>query len=323
MVPTRDRPEHLRTCLAALRRIEAPPGGFEVIVVDDGGSSRPPPDHPGECFDFRWFQLDANQGPAAARNLGAIHARGRFLAFIDDDCVPSRQWLSSLFRVLSENPRVAAGGAIWNGQPENLFSHVNQLILDAVYRYYNHDPANAAFFAGMNLAVPAQEFRALGGFDPGFRTAEDREFCARWRKRGLGMRFVPEAVVVHQSVAGFKSFWRRHYAFGSGAWMFRHRYTLDPAGHVKLEPVSFYRCLLLESFTAGSGFREWRAFGLAAVSQVASALGYWAQSRSSSGGERPELEALNTAAADRAVGVGTVAAEAELGRIVANHPPDL
>ena len=84
--------------------------GFEVLVVDDGGSSRPRADHPANA-SIPLVQLDVNQGPAAARNFGAIHARGRFLAFIDDDCVPSRSWLSSLFRVMSENPRVAAGGA--------------------------------------------------------------------------------------------------------------------------------------------------------------------------------------------------------------------
>ena len=38
------------------------------------------------------------RGPAANRNAGALRARGEWLAFTDDDCVPDPNWLAPVLR---------------------------------------------------------------------------------------------------------------------------------------------------------------------------------------------------------------------------------
>ncbi len=89
IVPTFQRPEGLRRCLAALLRMDYPADRYEVIVVDDGSD---PPVEPlvreavgaATCRFIR----QENHGPGPARNAGAAQARGRWLAFTDDDCAP-------------------------------------------------------------------------------------------------------------------------------------------------------------------------------------------------------------------------------------------
>src|SRR5256885_10298162 len=95
VVATHDRPAALAACLASLARLEPPPGGFEVVVVDDG--SPDPPDDvlaaAADRLDVRLVRRERSGGPAIARNDGVQQARGRVLAFTDDDCRADPAWL--------------------------------------------------------------------------------------------------------------------------------------------------------------------------------------------------------------------------------------
>jgi GT2 family glycosyltransferase len=276
IVPTRDRAGPLAACLSALARLDYPGGDFEVIVVNDG--SRPPDVETASEKDFparrRWIHLPNNEGPAAARNCGASHARGRYLAFLDDDCLPAPDWLTQLQAALESAPGSAVGGRVVDGRPEDLCSAANQTILDFVYNYYNTDWRHAKFLASGNLAVPADLYRRAGGFNQDYLTSEDREFCARWLESGLGLVYAPEAVVAHYVAAGLGRFWRRHYDFGKGAYQFRGRHSKTSAGRIRLEPPAFYWRLLWAPFARGFSLHAVQLSLLVGLSQFASALGF-------------------------------------------------
>jgi glycosyltransferase involved in cell wall biosynthesis len=111
IIPTHARPRQLSACLEALTRLAYPSNSFEVIVVDDGS------DKPlnGVVDPFRnqinvILLCQANAGPATARNRGASQARGRFLAFTDDDCMPAPDWIATLAKRFAATPDCAIGG---------------------------------------------------------------------------------------------------------------------------------------------------------------------------------------------------------------------
>ena len=90
VVPTYQRPVQLAACLQALSRLDYARERFEVIVVDDGSPT--PPKAVVESLRDRLqltLHLQRHAGPAAARNAGAMRARGKYLAFTDDDCLPA------------------------------------------------------------------------------------------------------------------------------------------------------------------------------------------------------------------------------------------
>lgn len=111
------------------------------------------------------------------------------------------------------------GGRTFNALPENPYSAASQLLVDYLYTYYNADPERAGFFTANNLALPAESFRAIGGFDSTFpyAAAEDREFCDHWLHHGHRMRYAPEAVVYHAHALTLRTFWRQHCTDGRGA----------------------------------------------------------------------------------------------------------
>jgi glycosyltransferase involved in cell wall biosynthesis len=283
IVPAWNRAGTLSACLPSLLHLEYPRGRFEAIVVDDG--SQPPIEMP-DGFPIRLVRSPENEGPAAARNRGASHARGTFLAFIDNDCAPGPDWLRRLEHCCAATPQAVLGGRIVDGLPRNPYSAASAAIADAVYRYYNSDRLNARFLASANIAMAADVFRGLGGFNTAFRTSEDREFCARCTQNGVQLVYDPDAAVVHIHPVGFRAFWQRHYRYGQGAFRFwRARASYEPAAALP-EPPGFYWKILLSAFAGRRNLRAVLLTVLIAISQLASAAGLfsaWRRPRAATG----------------------------------------
>lgn len=276
VVPTYERPAQLAACLRALSQLDYPRERFEVLIVDDA-SARPPRElieSFGGAFDVKLLAQTKNAGPAAARNLGARHARGEFLAFTDDDCEPERGWLRAFDARFAEAPAQVVGGRTVNSLEDNPYSETSQLIIDVVYAHFNRDFGDARFFASNNFAVHAASFRDAGGFDEGFRTSEDREFCARWRSRGLGMTYEPRAVVRHSHQLTPASLWRQHFGYGRGALRF-HR-AREGAGDAPFKPdADFYTSLLRAALIQTPKTKAARLTALLLWSQAANAAGFF------------------------------------------------
>ncbi|HVF49495.1 MAG TPA: glycosyltransferase, partial [Pyrinomonadaceae bacterium] len=141
IIPTYERPAQLAVCLRALARLDYPRTRFEVVVVDDGSAAGLPETQLraefGERLDLRLL-AQRNGGPASARNFGAREARGRFLAFTDDDCAPDEGWLRALAARFAETPDRLLGGRTVNALGANLCAETSQLILDVVYAHFNN-----------------------------------------------------------------------------------------------------------------------------------------------------------------------------------------
>lgn len=221
VIPTYNRPRSLVACLQSIARLDYPQDRLEVIVVDDG-SPQPVAAviDDSRCSAGVVCYRQENAGPAAARNLGADKAKGDFLAFIDDDCAPEAGWLKVMAAQLVDTPQSLVGGRTVNGLPNNLYAMTSQIIVDMVYQHNNAQPHQAKFFATNNIIVPADTFRRLEGFNPSFRTSEDREFCDRWLYHGQRMVYVPDAVIYHSHNLKLRSFCRQHFEYGRGAYRY-------------------------------------------------------------------------------------------------------
>ncbi len=275
IIPTYKRPAQLRKCLEALSRQTINRDLFEIIIVDDGGQV-PLEDLTAEFKDRLSLSLliqSENKGPAQARNAGAGLARGQFLVFTDDDCLPPPEWLENLGEALRISPNRLIGGRTENALPRNPYSALSQLVLDAVYAHYNSDPKNAFFFASNHMAVPRDRFLEIGGFSPDFRTAEDRDLCERFRMRGLGMTYAPQSVTFHAHELTMLGLWRQHFQYGQGAFHFYRVRVREGGSPLRPDPC-FYRSLFLAPIRAYRGMQRLQMMFLLFFQQVANAAGY-------------------------------------------------
>lgn len=269
IVPTAGRPAQLARCLAALDRLDYPRDRLEVVVVDDGGT--------GEVQgDVRVIRHAERRGPGAARNTGAAAARGEVLAFTDDDCLPEPGWLRAVVAALAHGPGAAVGGRTVNALTSNRYAEASQHIQDLVYAHYNRDPDAARLFASNNLAVPREDFLAVGGFDESFRFAsEDRDFCDRWRASGRTLRYAPEAVVRHAHDLDLSGFLAQHLAYGRGAARFHRQRERRGTGRLR-DDARFHldASLYLRTLRLRPGRRAARTIALLSLWQAANATGY-------------------------------------------------
>jgi GT2 family glycosyltransferase len=275
IIPTYERHAQLCVCLRALARQDYPLERFEVIVVDDGSESPPRPvlELFGDLLDLKLFE-QRNTGPAGARNFGAGHARGQLLAFTDDDCEPDAGWLRALASYFERAPERIIGGRTINALPHNPYAQTSQSIIEVVYAHFNFDAEDARFFASNNLAIPAERFREMKGFDESFITSEDREICARWRARGRSLTYAPEAIIYHAHDLTLRTLWRQHFGYGRGAQRF-HRALASREGLRFRPDLAFYMKLLRASASHARRMRAAQLMTLLLWSQLANAAGFF------------------------------------------------
>lgn len=219
VIPTWNRPAPLAACLGALAA--SFPADAETLVVSDGGADDLGPVVAPfiDSLRLRLLQVE-HGGPSAARNHGLEAARGEIVAFTDDDCRPQPGWLSALAAGVVLWPPRAVGGATHNGLPANAYADSAELVLSLLA---DHDRAQTGLerlLPSNNFAFPTRELIGLGGFDEGFRTAEDRELCRRWTEAGFQLGRVSEAIVEHDTRLNLKSFVGKFFAYGRGAAKF-------------------------------------------------------------------------------------------------------
>jgi glycosyltransferase involved in cell wall biosynthesis len=261
IVPTRDRPERLAACLGALARQTAE--SFEVLVVDDQSHDRAAVTATVGAHGARLVD-GAGRGPAAARNAGARQARGRFLCFTDDDCLPSPGWVGALADALQQGAAVAAGPTV-AADAANSYAVASQLVTNHLVA---GDAASVRFAPTCNVACRAELLHACP-FDETFPLAagEDREWCERLASGAHTISMVPDAVVHHDQRLTAVSFWRQQVRYGRGAYRFRRT-----GRTVSRSPARFYVDLIRKGFAAGV-----RVGVLVVASQCATAMGFAAE----------------------------------------------
>jgi len=86
VVPTRNRADLLEGALNSVLAQEGIGTDFdiEILVIDDGSTDRTP-DLVQAYPEVQYYRGEESRGPSAARNRGVTEARGRYVAFLDDD----------------------------------------------------------------------------------------------------------------------------------------------------------------------------------------------------------------------------------------------
>ncbi len=206
---------HLEACLASLREQSLPRERFEVIVADnrsaDGSAALCARLFP----EVRFLALERNHGFAAGNNLGAREARGRVVAFLNNDTRVDANWLEPLVaRVDADNGVGCAASLILSFDGSKLLYSGGLLhVLGFGYQegLGGAPPApgtvrekETAFACGCAMAVDRRLFLESGGFDDDyFAYYEDVDLGWRLWVRGQATVVVPSSVCFHKGDASF------------------------------------------------------------------------------------------------------------------------
>jgi glycosyltransferase involved in cell wall biosynthesis len=260
VVPTRDRPQALARCLAALAAQDTE--SAEVVVVDDGSHDRAEVERAAsEGPEVRLVRLPG-RGPAAARNIGARAAAGDVVCFTDDDCEPQPDWLRLLATAAAEHGAATGRTVAPTGAAPVV--RASQAITNHLLEASVDGGGETGFAPTCNLAVARSVLMGLP-FDERFPDAagEDRDWTARAVAASAAPRYEPRAVVVHRQQLSGRDFVRQQYRYGRGAARFRRAHPGRG-----LERAGFYGALVRRGFSQGPA-----AGALVLAAQAATAAG--------------------------------------------------
>ncbi len=204
IVPAFNAGEDLEKNLPALKR-ETVRVAAEILVVDDGSED----DTARIARDLDAFVLSQpNRGPAAARNLGARHARAPILVFLDADCTPTPGWLDQLLAPLAD-PEIAAVKAAYLTHQSSWTARLAQIEFGERYDLLRR-AERIDMVDSFSMAIRKAVFDAVLGFDESFPVAdnEDVDLSYRLVARGHRLAFADKARVYHRHPATLSAYIR-------------------------------------------------------------------------------------------------------------------
>jgi glycosyltransferase involved in cell wall biosynthesis len=210
VIPAYNEEEMIAQCLASIKRGDYPKERYQIIVVDNGSQDRTREisrSHGAVVWE------DREKKVSGLRNLGAFHAIGDLLAFVDADCIVAENWLSEGVRYFSDEEVVAWGAAPL--PPDN-----STWVQETWYsvRKAKFSIQTVEWLESMNLFVRKKDFEKVGGFSENLVTAEDVDFCYRLSGLGTGKILSDQNIrVVHLGEAvSIKTFFKKELWRGLG-----------------------------------------------------------------------------------------------------------
>lgn len=185
---------------------------WELIVVDNGSTDRTPDvveRYVGAGPVRRVFE--PMLGLSRARNTGWRAARGRYVAYLDDDAIASDGWLAAIPLAFEHWPAAGMVGGrvepIWERpRPPWVSDRLARAltILDWSPTPLVIDDPGAYWLAGANMAIPRDRLVEVGGFCPSLgrrgsnmMSGEETLLQYQLRRRGYPSLYYPAMAVRH------------------------------------------------------------------------------------------------------------------------------
>lgn len=218
IVCTYNRAKLLKNCLLSLDKQTIDRNLYEVIVVDN--NSTDDTQKIVRSFAKRRHNVrlvtEKKQGLSYARNRGWQEAKGKYVAYIDDDAVAESVWIKQVITFIRKNPKINAFGGPYSRfssnplpawLPENYFT----LNLGDKTKELN---LKKECISGSNMIFNKSVFKIYGGFntnlgmkDSKILYGEETEFLVRLGKTGESIYYVPTIRVRHLVAERKMNFW--------------------------------------------------------------------------------------------------------------------
>ncbi len=185
---------------------------YEIIVVDNvhpDATRRSRNELAVSTAGVRLVSPGRNLGFAGGCELGALHARGRVLAFVNPDLVVHRGWLRPLLAELERGTAIVAPVLL---EPDGRVQEAGQVVyadgstapITTPVALGGADDRRADYASAACWLIERSEHERIGGFDPAFHPAfyEDVELAFRAARLGAGLTVVTEVGVTHHRGMG-------------------------------------------------------------------------------------------------------------------------
>jgi len=241
IITSYDNAHNLKACINSLLKQDYDQKliAIEVIFVDSGSHDNSKvilneySNRIKIFFKPRIYSNIPRLSPAQARNIGAEHARGKFLLFSDSDCILPKTWISTTIEHFTNYP---IDCIIGNREPDagkglgtfirrydfilysNKFTIQESVIIN---KKSIKDVTPMILLAGNNFAVKKAVWHKLGGMKTIFQNpaGEDIMLEIELLKEGHTLMFIPKIKVIHNHTISLTKLFKRAFQNGEATYL--------------------------------------------------------------------------------------------------------
>ena len=262
VVVTKNSEKYISKCLESLFNQNFNSSMYEIIVVDGGSCDNTLK----ICKDFQikyrgMLDLKIIKDPGGSighsRNVGVCTSRGKYVAFIDSDCVAEKEWLSKLVKLIDNMDErvVAVGGPNLVPEDSPPLSKVIGFMQESFfgsgrspqsYRFkrarfvYSLANCNAIYRRHALLRVP---------YDNSINIGEDCDLNFRLLQKGYKLLFVPDVIVWHYRPERIKTFMKKMFSYGYAMARIHKKYRKIVRWYAPIPSIAMTLVAIMLSFS--------------------------------------------------------------------------
>ncbi len=259
----------LKECLESILTLENEAFDYEVIIVDNYSDDGKLAEFSQRFPSFRFIENKGNYGFSNGNNLGAGHASGDYLLFLNPDIVVSQKPIVSLLDYAAKHPQFAVFSLqhkTLSGKMENPFGvfpslfTINSIIKSMYVRLSGKNLKNKCFqekvifpdwVSGSCVFMRSDVFKKIGGWDEDFWLySEDVDICKRAGDRCGGAVLLCDQHIIHKHGGSTRvnikkaAFFKAHVIISMHIYFRKHYSGIH---HFLLQSIYVFNILLIES----------------------------------------------------------------------------
>ena len=211
VIATHNRANYLMQALEGLAHQTLPHEEFEVLVVDNNSTDETKQVVTlfAKTNSFVKYLYELRIGSNIARNTGLRQAMGKYVAFLDDDAVPSPFWLENIIKAFNSQTLLGIVGGkvdpVWEKERPKWIQ--GKLLKALSILDYGNSPRflkENEFFFSVNMAFKRELLEQFGGFETGVSRAgknlltnDEIPITIKIRKAGFRLYYDPSILVNH------------------------------------------------------------------------------------------------------------------------------
>ncbi|MFH8087098.1 MAG: glycosyltransferase, partial [Candidatus Aenigmatarchaeota archaeon] len=206
IIPVYNNIKYTMNCLKSI--LNNTGGSFEVIVVNDASTDDTLKILREKVKNIKIINNETNLGFIESCNRGAKASLGKYLCFLNNDTIVTKDWLPPLVDLIKKDFVGAVGAKLV--YPDGRLQEAGGIIWKdgSGWNYGRYDDPETPeynfvrevdYCSGAVLMVKKDLFERIGGFSLEFKPAyyEDTDLCFNIRKFGYKVLYQPKSVVIH------------------------------------------------------------------------------------------------------------------------------
>ena len=249
IIPAIKIDEELLTCLKEINKIKYS-NFFVTIVLDYDEYSFLPK------FKYKIHKLIVGKiNMSKKRNLAAKKFKSKYIAFIDSDAYPNKNWLKLATKYLKLKKGDVVGGPSLPFTDQNYSEKICYLSKRSLFvtgylnfRKYKAKSRLCDWLESCNLVMEKKFFLKYKGMDENRYTGEDKEFFERARRKNPNIKvFYTPDLYIHHRERRFFGFLLQRSCFGMD-FLNLIKYDVGLRGFQPLLPLSVFLFILMIVF---------------------------------------------------------------------------